>query len=195
MCDFWGHVKFLFFIQFWWDFFFIRFFTIRTFRIVQPIISIFKIQWAQKGKTRFSVECKLKVKHITLVKHIIVSNTLLCQTHYWVEQVLEAYLFLCTFCFHVPVLSCSCCDCEASQFHIAILSRRWYQYTFRTIHKIYMITWTVFYMNIKSHPSFVSSVCLFRISLLFCQFIIYRKACFFFRNFINEWSISNLHTK
>ena len=52
-CDFWGHIKFLFFIQFWWDFFhwiplnesfqncYSRFFLSLT---------IFEIQGAQKGK-------------------------------------------------------------------------------------------------------------------------------------------------
>ena len=78
--------------------FFIGFLSMRAFRIVQPIFSIsyrFRdTRGPKRAKTRFSVECNLTAKHITLVKHIIVSNILLCQTHYCVKQVLESYLFL-----------------------------------------------------------------------------------------------------
>ena len=82
------------------EIFFIEFLWMRSFRIVQPIFSIsyrFRdTRGPKRAKTCFSVQCNLTAKHITLVKHIIVSNTLECQTHYCVEQVLEAYLFLCT---------------------------------------------------------------------------------------------------
>ena len=65
-CDFWGHIKFLFFIQFWWDFFFIGFLSMRAFRIVSADFLL-----------------SLKTYHFS-------------QTHYCVKQVLEAYLFICT---------------------------------------------------------------------------------------------------
>ena len=67
---------------------------------LQPIFSISyrfgDTRGPKRAKTRFSVECNLTAKHITLVKHITVSNILLCQTYYCVKQVLESYLFLYT---------------------------------------------------------------------------------------------------
>ena len=105
-CDFWSHIKVLFFIWFWWDFFH----WIPLNEIFQTcsadffyLLPFLRYKGPKRAKTRFSVECNLTAKHITLVKHIIVSNILLCQTHYCVKQVLESYLFLCT------LLLLTCC--------------------------------------------------------------------------------------
>ena len=47
-CDFCSHIKYLFFIQFWWDFF--HWISLKeSFRIVQPIFSIFYRFWDTRG--------------------------------------------------------------------------------------------------------------------------------------------------
>ena len=94
--------------------FFIGFLSVRAVKVIQPISSI---SYRFRDIKGFSVECKLTVKHTTLVKHIIVSSILLYQTNCCVKQVLEAFVFLCTFsCQHAAVVSC--CACEAPQLFL-----------------------------------------------------------------------------
>ena len=87
-----------------------------------------KYKGPKRLKTRFSVECKLTVKHMTLIKHVIMSNTLLCQTHYCVKQVLESYLFLWTLllsicCSHIMLHLQSPSACNIIMYWITVVRR------------------------------------------------------------------------
>ena len=88
-----GLHKYLFFIQFWW-YFFIGFLSVRVFRIFYSPCFLFLTVLEIQGVKRATKSNDLGESKISVSSILLSSNTLLCQTHDCVKQVLEANLFV-----------------------------------------------------------------------------------------------------